>query len=363
VLLFVPLGVGLHLLLENRRRAVLLALLTTLAIETLQWRVIPGRDAALSDVVSNSLGGWLGAVLASEMPLLWRARGAHTMRYSLWWSAVVIGILFAVSFLLLPGRAGSQYRVQWMVTRPNTDRFSGTLLSASLNSMPLRPVVAVKSGLFTDTIVLRAVVSGGDSLSRRGAEILRVATFSGEALLLGQRGDALVFRTFTNASRYRFHSLLIALPGQFASNPSGEFRPVQIDIEGRSTASYISLAVTRGSTTSGVTVPRTVSLGWTLLLPWNIGIGPGWWPANVLWLVMLVFPASFLAARAAQRGVGVKDARAPWWPLALVIVALATLPAAMGLSPLGVLDWTGVAVGVAAGVGVARVAPREATTL
>jgi hypothetical protein len=38
----------------------------------------------------------------------------------------------------------------------------------------------------------------------------------------------------------------------------------------------------------------------------------------------------------------------------LVVVALVIVPAAMGLSPLGALEWTGVAIGIFGGIGVAR---------
>lgn len=355
VILFIPLGVGSRLLLRTSAHAAVVGLLTTLAVEALQWRVIPGRDAALGDIVANTFGAWVGAFLVTAVPSLWRARGARAMRYSVWYGAIVTGMVTVVAFLLSPGRDASLYRVQWTVTRANQDRFSGTLLSASLNSEPLRPVRAVRSGLFGDTIDLRAVVIGGDSLSRRGAEILRIAAIGREALLLGQRGDALVFRAFTNASRFRFRPLLVALPGQFPLNTDDEPRARETVIDARSTRAFVSLVATRETTRSSVTLRRTVGLGWTLLLPWNIGVGPDWWPANLLWLGLLAFPATFFAARAGQRGAEVgNQARFTWWPVVVVIASLILPPAAMGLSSLNVLEWCGVAMGFAGGIGVAR---------
>ena len=358
VFLFVPLGVGLRLLLGNSVRAVFIGLLTTLVIEALQWRVIAGRDAALGDVVANSFGVWLGTFLTSVVPSLWRARGAQAIRYSMWCGALVIVIITAVAFLLLPGIKTTTYRVQWMVTRANQDRFSGTLHSASLNSVPLRPAGWVRPGVFLDTIVLRAVISGGDSITHRGAEILRIADFSEEDLTLGQRGNALMFRVSTYSSRFRFRSLLVALPGQFPSQGAP-----QTVIEARSTPAFVSLAATRGATTSSVTVRRTVGLGWTLFVPWNVGIGPGWWPANALWLGVLVFPATFFAARAAQRGSeSGSRTRDTWWPVVLVIGALVVMPIAMGLSSLDAREWFGVAMGIVAAIGVARVSRQGVAT-
>ena len=356
VFLFVPLGVGLRLLLGNSARAVFIGFLTTLAIEALQWRVVPGRDAAFGDIVANVLGTWLGAFLTLAAPSLWRARGAFAVRSAVWCSAVVTVIITVVAFLMLPGSKTTVHRVQWMATRANQDKFSGTLLSASLNSRPLRPVGQVRSDVFNDTIVLRAAFSGGDSISRRGAEILRIASTDGEGLLLGQRGNALVFRVSTQSARFRFRSVLIALPGQFPASPQAVATPQETVVEGRNTPSSISLAAVRGATRSSVTLRRSVGLGWTLVLPWNLGIGPDWWPANVLWLGVLVFPVSFFSARASQRGTDSGNTRVTWWPLAMVVIALAALPAAMGLSPLVALEWTGVALGFAGGVGVARLA-------
>jgi VanZ like protein len=362
VLLFVPLGVGLRLLRGNSARTAFIGFLVTLAIEALQWRIIPGRDAAFGDIVANVGGAWLGAVLTVAALPLWRARGAYAMRLSVWCGAVVTVIVTVVAFMLLPGSNRAVHQVQWMAARANQDKFSGALHSASLNSRLLRPVTAVRSDVFNDTIDLRAAISGGDSVSRRVAEILRIASFGGEGLLLAQRGTALLFRASTHASRFRFRSLLVALPGQFASSPQAGPDPPETVIEGRNGPSFISLVAVRGTTRDSVALRRSVGLGWTLLLPWNIGIGPDWWPANVLWLGVLLFPASFFTARAAERGPQIGNARAKWWPLVMVGGALVIVPAAMGLSPLSALEWTGVAIGIIGGIGVARAAVRGGAT-
>jgi glycopeptide antibiotics resistance protein len=69
LLLFVPFAVGLRLAGMPFRRIVAWAAGLTLAVETLQATVIPGRDASLSDLLTNTTGAMLGAALA---PLLAR---------------------------------------------------------------------------------------------------------------------------------------------------------------------------------------------------------------------------------------------------------------------------------------------------
>src|SRR5688572_6319026 len=66
IVLFVPLGVGLRWLLGSWLASGLVGAATTLVIETLQWRLIPGRDASLGDLLANTLGALLGAWLATE---------------------------------------------------------------------------------------------------------------------------------------------------------------------------------------------------------------------------------------------------------------------------------------------------------
>jgi VanZ like family len=62
ILLFVPLGLGLRLMRLRTSHVVLLAASVSLAIELLQLIVITGRDASLSDLLTNTLGSWTGAL-------------------------------------------------------------------------------------------------------------------------------------------------------------------------------------------------------------------------------------------------------------------------------------------------------------
>jgi hypothetical protein len=66
ILLFTPLGAGLALLGMRPRAALPLATALTVTIEVLQYRVIPGRDVSLRDVLCNTLGVALGIVVAGH---------------------------------------------------------------------------------------------------------------------------------------------------------------------------------------------------------------------------------------------------------------------------------------------------------
>jgi hypothetical protein len=70
VMLFAPLGFGLRLAGWPRRRVLLAAFATTFCVELTQYFFIPGRDATLGDIVTNTTGGLVGLVLAERYPLL-----------------------------------------------------------------------------------------------------------------------------------------------------------------------------------------------------------------------------------------------------------------------------------------------------
>src|SRR5262245_55845958 len=67
VLLFLPLGIGLRLVLRTRA-AVAIGFVCSVAIELTQLYLIAGRDASLRDVITNTLGTGIGASLVT----IWR---------------------------------------------------------------------------------------------------------------------------------------------------------------------------------------------------------------------------------------------------------------------------------------------------
>src|SRR2546430_5704779 len=69
IILFVPLGAAVALHVRSLSRCALSAALLSATIELAQL-YIPGRDSSLGDVLSNTLGGTLGALL-TRTAVLW----------------------------------------------------------------------------------------------------------------------------------------------------------------------------------------------------------------------------------------------------------------------------------------------------
>src|SRR5262245_24849483 len=69
LLLFLPFAMGLRLAGLSWRRTVLVAAALSLTVELLQLVAIPGRDASLSDLLTNTSSGAIGATIAPWLPV------------------------------------------------------------------------------------------------------------------------------------------------------------------------------------------------------------------------------------------------------------------------------------------------------
>ena len=68
LLLFLPLAIGLRLSGQSWRRTVLAAFLISFNVELLQYWLIPGRDTSLSDLLTNTASGAIGATIGAHLP-------------------------------------------------------------------------------------------------------------------------------------------------------------------------------------------------------------------------------------------------------------------------------------------------------
>ena len=101
VFLFVPLGMTLGWNRRSPAKVVLFGLLLSIAVELAQmW--IPGRDAALSDIISNTAGTALGALLGLN-PRTWiDPSGSNSTALTLLGLAGAASVMIATAHLLAP---------------------------------------------------------------------------------------------------------------------------------------------------------------------------------------------------------------------------------------------------------------------
>ncbi len=182
IALFLPLGAALAGAGFRARTAVLLGLVLSTGVEVLQFGVIPGRDAAVGDILANSAGTALGWGLAGQIGQLLRPspRGAAILA-SGWALVMIAGTVGAVP-LMEPSLPNEVWYGQWAAAGPEPEWFEGEVLSVELGGRPLphwriEDWVERREELMTaDALELRAeIVSGAGT-----GEPLRIVAVAGD---------------------------------------------------------------------------------------------------------------------------------------------------------------------------------------
>jgi hypothetical protein len=325
-------------------------------VETLQWRLIRGRDASLGDLVANTLGTLVGIWIAVEGPRWVSASPLVARRLAGACGLLVCGTLAASSWLLRPVQVRFPQYVQWKPVRRNNDSFQGQLSSVQFNGVTLRPaeILSAPEARKTRTVSVRAEVAGSIPPTRRQAFIVRIANDQREeGFALLQWGNGAAFRTQMAAKNMRLRPLLVGraagLPRVGSDENDGE-----LTIEGRSNSRLIEVGVIAPSARTSVTLRRTVGLAWASLLPWEVTLNDRWWPANAAFLGVLVLPVAFFTMRSWRKTPDDSSDGLVWWPFALVLATLVVVPALNGMSALEPGEWSGVVAGMAAGTAIER---------
>lgn len=335
VVVFVPLGMALVRDGYRGRFTWLAGLALSLAIELLQWKLIPGRDASAGDLISNTLGTWVGWMLAVHRASLWRpdrdlARGI----LAAWClGATVIGGVAAWS--LRAAAPAYVYFTQWTPVRggyaPLTGDFRGLRLFGERlpNATPVdpsdRPAAYARGELD-----LEGIVTGPDLRETRPVLLARLGNPLGEQAQLVQRGDALVFRGRRNASRLGLRSPTFVLDSAWLPRGETSFRV-------RSVSRDVELAAGRTAT-----IPVTLGRFWHTLAPFEVQYSQPEPFMAALFLLGLLLPAGFYARRAS-----VKPMLAA--PLGVAVVVLGALPLWAGITPGGTPEIVGAVVGALGG--------------
>src|SRR6266550_6929494 len=135
ILLFVPLGVGLALCGVAPKRAILVMSGLSILIETAQLLVIPGRDASIGDVLTNTVGGAVGFV-ASRYARVWLSpSGGQATRLIAGWAAIWLMIQAISSFSFAPSIPETQYYGQLAPSLGGFAVFQGRVLTATVDDV------------------------------------------------------------------------------------------------------------------------------------------------------------------------------------------------------------------------------------
>jgi VanZ like protein len=342
LLLFTPMAAGLRLLGWPWRRVVVSAALLSLAVEFLQYFVVIGRDASLSDLLTNTAGAAIAAGLAPHLQRLLVPDRIRARRLFLGAVALWLGVLVVSVRAMMPWVPSGRLRNDCTRSQDKPEVFVGTVRSVMLNRVRLpcdaeipeesRLRRALESGLAE----LDVVAASGNPAARR--LILAVRVPRGYLLVLAQQGRSATISTPTAGNHLGFYSPILRLPRAFP--------PVQ-GISVRLHAGIHDRRMRIASDYSGqrqmVEVALSPSHGWTGIVPWGIQPGGRFRLATALWIGILLLPAAYWAG----------FIRAPGWALGRMLTALAVglggLPVLTGYPPVHWSEWVGGCLGVAFG--------------
>ena len=137
VLLFVPLGFFLGLAGLRPGRAALAGLALSAIVETLQYLVVAGRDAAVSDVITNTAGSALGAALAPHFSTLLRPGRRTAAGLGILTTLVWSGLWLFGGWALEGDIGAGQWRGRFPGDLPDAPALSGTAVQANISGAPL----------------------------------------------------------------------------------------------------------------------------------------------------------------------------------------------------------------------------------
>lgn len=350
VILFIPFGISLRWATGRWQSAAIIGVVTTLVIETLQARLIAGRDASLGDLLANTLGTALGAWIAIEVLRWLNSSSLAARKYAGTFGILATAMVCASAWLLQPIPPRYPDWVQWTPVRPNMDVFQGRLLAVHLNERPIHSTEMLLPPQVLDTsrrLTVRALLGAPIAPTKRQAFIVRIANPTEEGFSLTQWREAVAFRTKLAAARLKLRPIRVGLADALAVSNQGT-PGTTTEITATSSPEALTVSRLHPSGNTSVTLRRTIGLAWALFVPWDFALDPRWWPANAFWLGALVLPVSFFTLRSGGTARGASR-RIAWWPLPVVLATLVAVPIT-GLGTLSIGEWCGVVAGIAAGL-------------
>ena len=344
LLLFMPLAAGLALLDWPWTRIVAICALLSLGVETFQYAAQTGRDASLSDLLTNTTGGALGATLARRRGLLLTPGPLLAGRLSLVAATGWLGILAFTAVSMQPWAPAGRLRNYCTAAFPTSELFSGTARTMTLNGVVLScdqdlPRVEIRGAITLETVA----TAGEPLLGRRVIHLVR--TSAATLLSQAQHGRTAVFQAPTRARALKFFPPAALLPHAFPTRPGGVVELVA-EADGR----RLRLSAIHDGGRRSVELALSPSYGWTLLLGMQMAPGATLQLAAALWLGALLLPAAYWAGLAA-RPAGAIGALG-----AVVIVGLGLVPALAGFDPVHWSEWVGAGSGVALGWALSQIA-------
>jgi len=341
--LFVPLGIALRSRGIRVPQCIVVAFATSLLVEVAQATAVTGRDPSLSDLITNTAGGLLGALLGGHLARLWRPDPGLAARLALGAGAGWLMLLAGTAWAVRPAPGSTPSRAEWAPRLPFVDTFAGRI-----ESVDIRGTIATRDLAVLATARLDGwtehLAPAVDLVGARGIMTAR----------LGQLGQKVTFGLRANASRLRLRPPSVKV---YRALPPASGQRVLL-AGGLREATLWARAEADGSVHSAE-LALTPGLGWLLLLPltfYPFDYRPDL--TTAAWVALPLLLAGFWAGRRTAWNLRTSAAGA----VALLVLGLVVVPELFGVEADGWQCWAAGAGSLAAGWLAGRYAPGAAST-
>ena len=343
LLLFIPFATGLRLHGWRWGRVTLACAALSFTVESCQYFLIPGRDASLSDLLTNTTGGSVAAAVAPLLRVALDPEPKDARRLLLLGVGVWLGIFAIAGWLFLPwvrhGRALSERCDFTDASSAYLGRIRSVLVSG--DTMPegrldSRASARVRDLFAAESLDVRLeVLSQAPSRYRRWIYRLRIGPGQ---LVLSQQGSSLVLEVPRQLAKIEIFNPSLRLDDGAPDRTGVPFTVVAGEHRG-----HLWVESTVEGHTRRATLALAPTMAWGLVVPYDYAFGPEAWLLTMLWVGGLMVPLGFWARRTQW------PVAAPTLIAVAVAIGLGLVPWVSQTGPVPLRDWLAAIAGVAAG--------------
>jgi hypothetical protein len=342
-LLFTPFAIGLRLSGWSWSRVTLACAALSFSVELCQYFWVPGRDASLSDVLTNTSGGSAAAALAPLLRVAFAPGEREARRLVLCGVTAWIAFSMFTAWLFSPWMRDAAALSERSTFSRQAFAYGGEVRSVILSgdSMPDGWLDATASARIDDLFARETFNIRIDLISARPSSnrdwIYRVGIGPGQ-LTVSQQGTAIVIAVPRRLVLLEVYSPTLRLDSGAPDRPGV---PFSIVAGGRGRHVWVESTVNGGTRRADITL--TPTMAWGLVVPFGYAFGPEAKWLTLLWVAFLMAPLGLWGASTGRPAMTILILAVA------IVVGLGLIPWLSPAGPVPARDWVAAVAGSVAG--------------